>query len=194
MKNLKIFKNLCNIKLIKRSVATFTAATIMLSTTGCNNKYDFDRKNDSSYSISTNINNWNDYVNNTYKTITDNNITINKDSTETALLMLNYDGIYYSNDNKKEVLDNYFKNAEKINIYNDGELTLRLLDAIKTNNTSKDTNRKFIKPSTILSDNALESDMAVISAFEKDAETYIIIVMVLIKNYLMRLLLVYLIR
>lgn len=173
MKNFILFKKVSNVKLIKRAIAGLTAATIMLSTTACNNKNDFERKNDISYSTSTQkeINKWNDYVDETYKLITNNKIVINKDSAETTLLMLNYDGIYNSTSDKREILNDYFKNAKKINAYNDGELTLRLLDAIKTNNTSKDANKNFIKPSTILSDNVLEPDMAVISAFEKDAET-----------------------
>ena len=173
MRNLKVFAKLPKTRLFKRSIAGITAVTMMLSTTACNNdKYNFKRKDTSSNSISTDMqNNWDTFNKDVSKNLTNNNINFNNETLNCSVTMLNFDAIMDSKENK-DIIDNYYKNAKSINVYNDGEQLNKLLSSIYENNIIKDSNANFFKPSTLVySETKLQPELNDINVFEKDAET-----------------------
>lgn len=173
MRDLKVFTKLSKTRLFKRSIAGITAVTMMLSTTACNNdKYNFKRKDTSSNSISTDMqNNWDTFNKDVSKNLTNNNINFNNETLNCSVTMLNFDAIMDSKENK-DIIDNYYKNAKSINVYNDGEQLNKLLSSIYENNIIKDSNANFFKPSTLVySETKLQPELNVINVFEKDAET-----------------------
>lgn len=115
-------------------------------------------------------NDWNNYVDKAYKELDGTNININKESFNTALLILNQE--YLQNTNEEvtnKILENYFVNSEGVNTYDDMNKLFELLSLIRENNTTVDT--KFYSLSNLLIPEFITlEDETVISSLEVDAK------------------------
>ena len=154
MKNLRFYKE--TIKKLKGRVAAGATALVMLSMTSCGTKIaknnSIKNQGDNSQSITqvdvptyvtdyskTGIYTESDYshfVDNAYAGVKDIRINISKDDFNTAVLMLNQEHLTNTKENDTQlILDNYFKNSEGINVYDDANQLFQLLAEIRNYNT-----------------------------------------------------------
>lgn len=114
-------------------------------------------------------NDWNNFVNESYKKLEGTNINVTKEKFEVALLLLNQE--YIQNTNEEEtnkILENYFINSEGIDIYDDMNKLLELLSLIRENNTSD--NAEFYSLSNLLIPEFITpEDESIINSLENDA-------------------------
>ena len=125
-------------------------------------------------------NDWNKFEKRVYLSLEDTSINISESDLNTALLMLNQEYLTNTNQEKTQlILDNYFKNSEGVNVYDDANQLFQLLAEVRNYNTEYYADNNIYSLSNFLIPELVSADdMAVIVKLEE----YVSVVRAYYKN------------